>query len=59
MTIKKIRDIISGQIGKKVKIIYYGGRNKNMKFVGVIYMTYNNIFTIKQDSGEIKSVRIY
>ena len=55
LTIKKIKIILNDLVGKKVIVIYNGGRNKKEKYYGVISKLYRNIFTIKLDNGIIKS----
>jgi uncharacterized protein Veg len=55
MNIKNIRNYLSIRVGCKINIIYYGGRNRRERYKGILYKTYNNIFTVLLDSGEIKS----
>ena len=55
MNINIIRSYLFKKIGSKIVIIYYGGRNKNDKYEGVLTNSYHNIFTIKLVNGEIKS----
>ncbi len=55
MTLKKIKESINNNIGKSVKIIYNGSRNKKEDYNGVIKEVYNNIFIVKLDTDEIKS----
>lgn len=55
LTIKKIKNILNDLVGKKIFVIYNGGRNKNEKYCGVVFKLYRNIFTIRLDNGVIKS----
>ena len=55
MTIEKIKNNIDSKLGDNVKIIYNGSRNKKEEYSGIISETYNYIFIIKTDSGEVKS----
>ena len=55
MNFKLIRKYLSSKVGNKVKIIYYGSRNKKERYEGILYNTYCNIFVIKTLSGELKS----
>lgn len=55
MTIKKIKDNISDNLGKKVKIIYNGSRNRKEEYKGVLTEVYNYIFIVKLDTDEVKS----
>lgn len=55
MTIDKIKKRINRNIGKDVKIICKGSRNKREVFNGKINATYNFIFTIKSNNNLIKS----
>ena len=36
MNIRGIRKILLNHIGKKVRIIYYGGRNKKEVYIGIV-----------------------
>ena len=54
MNIKVIRRYLHSKIGFNIVIIYYGSRNRKERFEGVIYKIYNNVFTIKTVSGDIK-----
>mgnify|MGYP002869284174 CR=1 FL=1 len=53
--IKKIKDNVLTNIGKKVKIVYNGSRNRKEQYKGVITEVYDFIFIVKLDSGGIKS----
>ena len=55
MNIKIIRRYLLQNVGSKVIVKYYGSRNRRERFVGNIEKIYNNIFTIRLDSGDIKS----
>lgn len=55
MTIYYIKKKISDFLGKKIKILYFGSRNKNEEYVGLIRELYGNIFIVILDSGEVKS----
>ena len=55
MNIKNIKSYLRYKVGSNIIIIYYGGRNKKERYCGVIYKLYDNIFTIKLTTGEIKS----
>ena len=54
MNIKKIRQFLTTKIGSSIVIIYYGSRNKKERYVGTILNTYNQVFTIRLVSGEIR-----
>lgn len=55
LTISKIKHILTKLLGTRVKVFYYGGRNKKERFCGIICGVYKNIFTIKLDNGNVKS----
>ena len=55
MGIGQIRRYLTFRIGAKIIIIYNGSRNKREKYVGRVLHTYNNVFTIKEDNGSVKS----
>ncbi len=55
MTISKIKKLLSGLIGKKVKVIYYGSRNRKEVYYGCIYKLYQNVFLIRNDECCAKS----
>lgn len=47
-----IKEELKEKIGKKVKIIAYGMRNKSSEYEGIINALYPNIFTIKYGNSE-------
>ena len=55
MTIQKIKKSITNEIGKDVKIVFNGSRNKKEYYKGKIVETYNYIFIVKLDTLEKKS----
>ena len=54
MTVSKIKAYLHFNIGKKIKIIYYGSRNKREIYEGFILKLYQNVFVVKLLSGDIK-----
>ncbi len=54
MTIDKIRKILFNLLGKQVKIIYCGGRNKKEIYNGYIFKLYRSVFIIKTTFGDTK-----
>lgn len=55
MTIGKIKKDIALNIGRKVKVLYNGSRNKNEIYEGTISEVYDSIFILKLDSNMKKS----
>ena len=55
MNIKNIKKYLKYKVGSNIVVVYYGSRNRKEKYIGIIYKTYDNIFTIKQNDGEVKS----
>lgn len=55
MTLEKIKNNIDSNLGKPVKIVYNGSRNKILEYNGVIVETYNYIFIVKLDDREMMS----
>ena len=55
MNIRIIKNYLSIKVGAKIVVIYYGSRNRKVKYVGYLFKLYSNIFTIKLLNGEIKS----
>jgi uncharacterized protein Veg len=54
MNIREIKRYLRYKVGSNVVIVYYGSRNKKEKYKGVVYKTYDNVFTIKVDEDIIK-----
>ncbi len=54
MNINIVKEEISKNINKKVRIAVYGLRNRVNKYEGIIYKIYPNLFTVLID-GEEKS----
>ena len=55
MNVKNIKNYLKYKVGSNVIIVYCGSRNKKEKYYGVVYKIYDNIFTIKQTNGDVKS----
>ncbi len=55
MNVKMIRRYLSGHLGSRALLIYFGSRNRKEKYEGIILKTYYNVFTVKLITGEIKS----
>ena len=55
MNIKYIKSYLSTKIGCKIRVIYYGSRNRSVKYIGYLDKLYANVFTIKLINGEVKS----
>lgn len=55
MTLEKIKNNIDSNLGKPVKIIYNGSRNKILEYSGVIVETYNYIFIVRLNDEETMS----
>ena len=55
MNIKGIKRYLCTKINARIIIIYYGSRNRKERYEGILYQLYNNVFTIKLPTGEIKS----
>lgn len=51
----KIKKNIVNNVGKRVKIIYNGSRNKREFYCGVITEAYNSLFIVKLDNDLNKS----
>lgn len=47
-----IKEELKDKVGKRVKIIAYGMRNKSSEYEGIIHALYPNIFTIKYGVSE-------
>ena len=54
MNVNKIKNILSGLLGKRVKLIYFGSRNKKEVYCGYIYKLYRNVFVIKNELNDTK-----
>ena len=54
MNIREIRRYLKYKVGSNIVIVYYGSRNKKEKYNGIIDKTYDNVFTIKIENGNIK-----
>ena len=55
MNVKIIKNYLKTKVGCNIIVVYYGSRNKKEKYYGIVDKIYNNIFTIKLESGEVKS----
>ena len=55
MNIRQIKYYLKTKIGSSIVVRYYGSRNRNEIYRGVLFRLYNNIFTIRLGNGEIKS----
>ncbi len=55
MNIRYIKNYLSTKIGCKIVVIYYGSRNRKVKYIGYLDRLYANIFVVKLINGEIKS----
>ena len=55
MTLANIKNSIDKELGRDVKIILNGSRNKREEYKGKITETYNYIFIVKLDTEEVKS----
>jgi uncharacterized protein Veg len=55
MTIQKIKKYVKSIIGKKVKVVYNGSRNKTDNYVGVIKEVYDSVFILELDDNLKKS----
>ncbi len=55
MNIYQIKRYLMSKKGECVKIIYHGSRNRKERYNGILYKLYNNVFTIKLSTGEIKT----
>ena len=52
MNIDIVKNRINNNLNKKVRITVYGLRNKISRYEGILYKTYNNIFSIMTEDGE-------
>ena len=55
MNIRHIKNYLATKIGSKVMVIYYGSRNRRVKYIGYLDKLYTNVFTIKLLNGDVKS----
>ena len=55
MNMLNIKRYLATKIGCKIVVVYYGSRNKRMKYIGYLDKLYANVFTIKLINGGIKS----
>ena len=55
MNIRYIKNYLATKIGSKVMVIYYGSRNRRVKYIGYLDKLYTNVFTIKLLNGDVKS----
>ena len=55
MNIKYMKKYLCTRINSRIVVIYYGSRNRRERYEGILYRLYNNVFTIKLASGDIKS----
>jgi len=55
MNIRIIKNYLSTKIGSRIVVVYYGSRNRKVRYVGFLYKLYANVFTIKLANGEVKS----
>ena len=55
MNIRQIKRYLATKIGSRLVLVYYGSRNRKERYEGILWKLYNNVFTIKICTGEIKS----
>ena len=55
MNIRYIKSYLANKIGCKLVVIYYGSRNRRVKYVGYLDKIYANVFTIKLINGDVKT----
>ena len=55
MMLSKVKQIVVKNVGKKKNFVYYGSRNQNEEFVGMITEIYPVIFIITLCDGGRKS----
>ncbi len=55
MNIKQIKRYLFTKVGSRIVLIYFGSRNRKERYDGILWKLYNNVFTIKLATGEIKS----
>ncbi len=54
MMLSKVKQIVVKNGGKKKNFVYYGSRNQNEEFCGVISVLYPNVFKIDLINGGVK-----
>ena len=55
MNVRLIKQYLATRIGAKIVVIYYGSRNRRVRYVGFLDKLYANVFTVKLINGEVKS----
>ena len=55
MNISQIKRYLATKVGTRILVVYYGSRHRKERYNGVLWKVYNNVFTIKLATGEIKS----
>ena len=55
MNVRLIKQYLATKIGAKIVVIYYGSRNRRVRYVGFLDKLYANVFTVKLANGEVKS----
>ena len=55
MNINQIKGYLLSKTGSRIVVLYYGSRNRCEKYDGFLVRVYNNIFTIRVKTNEIKS----
>ena len=51
---RQLRRYLSTKIGFRIIVIYFGSRNRIEKYDGILFKTYDNVFSIKLCNGIIK-----
>ena len=55
MNIQHIKRYLMTKRGSKMAIIYYGSRNRRVKYIGYLDKLYANVFTVRLLNGDVKS----
>ena len=55
MNIRHIKNYLATKVGARIMVVYYGSRNRRVKYLGYLDKLYANVFTIKLMNGEVKS----
>jgi uncharacterized protein Veg len=55
MNIRHIKNYLATKVGARIMVVYYGSRNRKVKYLGYLDKLYANVFTIKLMNGEVKS----